>query len=175
MMEPAKPAPHPEHPLQASEGTNDRCASLSFFLADENATVALAQLLKTCLKPGMVIYLHGDLGAGKTTLVRGVLNAMGYTGRVKSPTYTLVEPYHIAGLDLRHFDLYRLQDEEEWEAAGFRDEFDGHNIFFIEWPEHALGLIPHADMEIYFEILPQGRNVVIRTGTPSGEECLKRL
>ena len=169
------PAPHPEHPQQAREGTNDRRASLSFFLADESATVALAQRLKAFLKPGMVIYLHGDLGAGKTTLVRGMLNELGYTGRVKSPTYTLVEPYHIAGLDLRHFDLYRLQDDEEWEAAGFRDEFDGHNIFFIEWPEHARGLIPQAEMEIYFEILPQGRNVVIQTGTPSGRECLKRL
>jgi tRNA threonylcarbamoyladenosine biosynthesis protein TsaE len=175
MMEPAMPAPYPDPTPQAGEGTNDRCASLSFFLADESATLALAQRLRACLKPGMVIYLHGDLGAGKTTLVRGVLNAMGYTGRVKSPTYTLVEPYHIAGLDLRHFDLYRLQHDDEWEAAGFRDEFDGHNIFFIEWPEHALGLIPQADMEIYFEILPQGRNVVIQTGTLSGRECLKRL
>jgi tRNA threonylcarbamoyladenosine biosynthesis protein TsaE len=144
-------------------------------LADENATIELAQRLAAQLKSGMVIYLHGDLGAGKTTLVRGVLNALGYTGRVKSPTYTLVEPYHIAGLDLRHFDLYRLHDEEEWEAAGFRDEFDGHNIFFIEWPEHAPRLIPHADMKINIEILQQGRNVEIQADTPTGRECLKWL
>jgi len=78
---------------------------------------------------------------------------------VKSPTYTLVEPYGVSGLDLRHFDLYRLHDEEEWEAAGFRDEFDGRNIFFIEWPEKAQGLIPQADVEIAFEILAHGRNV----------------
>ncbi len=161
--------------IHAEEVTKDSCASLSIFLADEGATIELAQRLAACLKPGMVIYLLGDLGAGKTTLVRGMLNALGYTGRVKSPTYTLVEPYHIAGLDLRHFDLYRLQDEEEWEAAGFRDEFDGYSIFFIEWPEHAPGLIPQADIKIYFEILPHGRNVVIQTGTTSGEECLKRL
>lgn len=144
-------------------------------LADESATVALAQRLAACLKPGMVIYLYGDLGAGKTTLVRGVLNALGYTGRVKSPTYTLVEPYHIAGLDLRHFDLYRLHDEEEWEAAGFRDEFDGRNIFFIEWPEHALGLIPPADVKIDFEILAQGRKVAIQADTSTGRECLMQL
>jgi tRNA threonylcarbamoyladenosine biosynthesis protein TsaE len=144
-------------------------------LADESATVTLAQRLAARLRPGMVIYLHGDLGAGKTTLVRGVLNALGHTGRVKSPTYTLVEPYHIAGLDLRHFDLYRLHDEEEWEAAGFRDEFDGHNIFFIEWPEHARGLIPQADLKIGFEILEQGRNVEIQAHTPTGRECLKQL
>jgi tRNA threonylcarbamoyladenosine biosynthesis protein TsaE len=144
-------------------------------LADENATLALAQRLAARLKPGMVIYLHGDLGAGKTTLVRGALDALGYKGRVKSPTYTLVEPYHIAGLDLRHFDLYRLQDEEEWDSAGFRDEFDGHNIFFIEWPEHAQGLLPQADVGIVFEILPQGRNVEIRGCTPAGLECLEQL
>ena len=144
-------------------------------LADESATVALAQRLAAILKPGMVIYLYGDLGAGKTTLVRGMLNALGYAGRVKSPTYTLVEPYHIDGLDLRHFDLYRLHDEEECEAAGFRDEFDGRSIFLIEWPEKALGFIPQADVEIVFEILPHGRNVGIRGGTPTGRECLKQF
>jgi tRNA threonylcarbamoyladenosine biosynthesis protein TsaE len=144
-------------------------------LDDEKATFALAQRLAAQLKPGMVIYLHGDLGAGKTTLVRGVLNALDYKGRVKSPTYTLVEPYHIAGLDLRHFDLYRLQDEEEWDSSGFRDEFDGHNIFFIEWPEHAQGLLPQADVRIVFEILPQGRNVEIRGHTPTGRECVEQL
>ena len=150
-------------------------ASLSFHLADESATIALAHRLSAQLKPGMVIYLHGDLGAGKTTLVRGVLNALGYSGRVKSPTYTLVEPYHIAGLDLRHFDLYRLHDEKEWESAGFRDEFDGHNIFFIEWPEKAQRLIPQADVKIDFEILAQGRKVEIHANTSTGRECLKQL
>jgi len=175
MMEPAMPAPHANPPPQAGEGTNDRCANLSFLLADEDATIALAQRIAAQLNPGMVIYLHGDLGAGKTTLVRGVLNALGYGGRVKSPTYTLVEPYHIAGLDLRHFDLYRLHDEEEWEAAGFRDEFDGHNIFFIEWPERAQGLIPQADMEITFEILTQGRETKIHAHTQMGKQCLGQL
>ncbi|MGA7749264.1 MAG: tRNA (adenosine(37)-N6)-threonylcarbamoyltransferase complex ATPase subunit type 1 TsaE, partial [Gallionella sp.] len=160
---------------EGSRGTNDRCASLSIFLADESATIALARHLSSNFKPGMVIYLYGDLGAGKTTLVRGVLNALGYTGRVKSPTYTLVESYHIAGLDLLHFDLYRLHNKEEWEAAGFRDEFDGRNIFFIEWPEHALGLIPHADLEINFEILTHGRHVKIEANTLAGQECLKPL
>lgn len=168
------PAPLPSPP-QAGEGTNDRCASLSFFLADENATIALAQRLATGLKPGMVIYLHGELGAGKTTLVRGVLNILGYTGRVKSPTYTLVEQYHAAGLDLHHFDLYRLHDEEEWESAGFRDKFDGRNIFFIEWPERARGLIPQADVEVDFEIFASGREVEIRAHTKIGKQCLEQL
>jgi tRNA threonylcarbamoyladenosine biosynthesis protein TsaE len=144
-------------------------------LNDQNATFALAQRLAARLKPGMVIYLQGNLGAGKTTLVRGVLNTLGYTGRVKSPSYTLVEPYHIAELDLRHFDLYRLHDAEEWDSAGFRDEFDGHNIFFIEWPEHAKGKIPQADLKIVFDILPIGRNVEIMGNTPTGRECLKQI
>jgi tRNA threonylcarbamoyladenosine biosynthesis protein TsaE len=144
-------------------------------LADENATAELAWHLSKCIQPGMVIYLHGDLGAGKTTLVRGVLNALGYSGRVKSPTYTLVEPYHIAGpgLDLRHFDLYRLRNQEEWDAAGFRDEFNEHNIFFIEWPERAQGLIPPADLKISLEILAHGRHVRIEACTTTSRECLK--
>jgi tRNA threonylcarbamoyladenosine biosynthesis protein TsaE len=144
-------------------------------LDDENATYALAQRFAARLKPGMVIYLQGDLGAGKTTFVRGVLNALGYEGRVKSPTYTLVEPYHVAELDLRHFDLYRLQDEEEWNSAGFRDEFDGCNILLIEWPERAQGLLPQEDLGIVFEILPHGRNVEITGRTPTGRVCLEQL
>lgn len=143
--------------------------------ADENATAAFAQRLSAKLKPGMVIYLHGDLGAGKTTLVREVLRALDYSGRVKSPTYTLVEPYHVAGLDLRHFDLYRLHDEKEWESAGFRDEFDGHNIFFIEWPEKAQQSLPSADISITFEILDQGRRISVIASTEMGKQCLLQL
>jgi len=154
---------------------SDDDSRISMNLADESATIALARRLAASLKPGMVIYLHGDLGAGKTTLVRGVLNALGYNGRVKSPTYAPVEHYHIGGLDLRHFDLYRLHDKEEWDTAGFRDEFDGHNIFFIEWPERALELIPQADMIFCFVILLRGRDVEIQAKTSTGKECLRRL
>lgn len=148
---------------------------ITLHLPDEDATLALAQRLAAQLRPGMVIYLHGDLGAGKTTLVRGVLNALGHAGRVKSPTYTLIEPYRAAGLDLCHFDLYRLDDEQEWEAAGFRDEFDGRNIFLVEWPEKAQGLLPQADMEIALEILPHGRNAEIHANTELGRQCIKQL
>ena len=123
----------------------------------------------------MVIYLYGDLGAGKSTLVRGILNGLGYAGRVKSPTYALVEPYHIAGLDLRHFDLYRLHSADEWDSAGFRDEFDGSNIVFIEWPEKAQGLLPPADLEISFHHLGHGREIDIRSNTEMGKRCLEQL
>lgn len=121
-----------------------------------------------------MIYLHGDLGAGKTTLVRGILNALGYTGRVKSPTYTLLEPYQAGGLDLRHFDLYRLNDEYEWESAGFRDEFDGRNVLFIEWPEKVPNLLPAADIEIDFAITNLARDANIRANTKTGTTCLER-
>lgn len=123
----------------------------------------------------MVIYLRGDLGAGKTTLVRGLLRALGYEGRVKSPTYTLIEQYDLAGLNLRHFDLYRFRDAEEWEAAGFRDEFNGDNVCLVEWPEQAAELLPLADLEIVFNILPDGRTLDLYAHTATGKQCLAAL
>lgn len=149
------------------------CDDSRITLADENATLALAARLAAQLHPGMIFHLHGDLGAGKTCLVRGILQALGYTGRVKSPTYTLLEPYHIGELNLRHFDLYRLHDENEWESAGFRDEFNGHNIHFIEWPEKAS--VPQADVIINLNFLPLGREVFLKGNTTIGRTCLKQL
>ena len=139
---------------------------------DEVATGAFAARLASGIKPGMLIYLHGDLGAGKTTLVRGILHALGYIGRVKSPTYTLLEQYQVGGLNLRHFDLYRFHDENEWEAAGFRDEFDGNNVCLVEWPQNAQALLPQADIEIRFEILPGSRNIEVLANSQTGRECL---
>jgi tRNA threonylcarbamoyladenosine biosynthesis protein TsaE len=144
-------------------------------LANEADTISFAAQLAQHIQAGMVIYLRGDLGAGKTTLVRALLNTLGHTGRVKSPTYTLLEQYEAGGLHLCHFDLYRFHDEEEWEAAGFRDEFNGHNVCLVEWPEKAEGLMPQADVEILFEILPSGRNLTIRANTETGKQCLSSL
>lgn len=147
---------------------------ITLTLANEAATLAaggrLAEALK--LKPGMTIYLHGDLGSGKTTLVRGLLHHLGHMGKVKSPTYTLVEPYVISGLNLYHFDLYRFVDPEEWEAAGFRDYFNPRSICLIEWPEKAGDLLPTADMDIHLELLDRGRKITITANTDNGRQCL---
>lgn len=126
-------------------------------LEDEAATLAVAARLATQLTRGQVVYLVGDLGAGKTTFVRGVLHALGHAGKVKSPTYTIVEPYPLAIGQFNHFDLYRFQDPEEWEAAGFRDYFNTDSVCLVEWPEKAGSLLPTPDIEVRFDILPQGR------------------
>ncbi len=153
-------------------------------LADEAATLALGAHLAQVLVPGINIYLHGNLGAGKTTLVRGLLHALGHQGKVKSPTYTLVEPYVLASddnaaLNLYHFDLYRFIDPEEWEAAGFRDYFNPQSICLVEWPEKAYGLLPAADLDIHIglSLSPQtaGRQVSISANTASGKQCLAKL
>ena len=151
---------------------NEDDSRINLILADEIATASLAQRLAAKLKPGLIIYLKGDLGSGKTTFVRNVLSALDYQGRVKSPTYALVETYSIAGLDLLHFDLYRLQDPEEWESAGFREELDEKNILFIEWPEKAAVYLPVADIEISLEMNGYARKATLRANTTMGRQCL---
>lgn len=124
---------------------------------DEAATVALGAKLARYLPLGSVVFLHGQLGAGKTTLVRGCLRAFGFEGAVKSPTYTLVEPYVLGHKEIYHFDLYRLSDPEELEFMGVRDYFHTNALCFIEWPERGEGILPSADVEITIEVGPEGR------------------
>jgi tRNA threonylcarbamoyladenosine biosynthesis protein TsaE len=148
---------------------------LTTFLPDEGATLALGRALAPALEPGLVVYLEGDLGAGKTTLVRGILRGLGYEGAVKSPTYTLVELYSLSRLDLHHFDFYRFHDPREWIDAGFRESFNGRIVSLIEWPRKAAGLLPPADVEIALEPGGTGRSASLRCGSPAGERVLTRL
>ncbi len=144
-------------------------------LPDENATLALGAAIAPHLVPGLVVTLAGELGAGKTTLVRGLLRALGHAGRVKSPTYTLVEVYEVSRLHLYHFDFYRFHDPKEWIDAGFRDTFNGRNVCLIEWPERAQGQLPAADLEISLAVTEPGRRATLTACSPAGEQLLAAL
>ena len=148
---------------------------LKLHLPDEDATRALGARLARVLAPGLAVYLRGDLGSGKTTLVRGLLRGLGYPGHVRSPTYTLVELYTVSRLNLYHFDFYRFRDPKECRDAGFNEYFNGASVCLVEWPEKASGLLPAADLEIALEFAGDGRDLEIRAGTESGNACLNRL
>ena len=144
-------------------------------LATEADTLAFGRALAPLLRPGMVVYLRGELGAGKTTLVRGLLRALGVTERVKSPTYTLVEPYVISRLYLYHFDFYRFSRSDEWVDAGFREHFNRDSVCLVEWPEKAGGQLPAPDLGIVMEVDGNGRRITVSADTEAGEICLARL
>lgn len=151
-------------------------------LNDEAATLAYGARFASILLPGLNIYLHGDLGAGKTTFVRGVLHGLGHTGKVKSPTYTLVELYELEAYviesnvksryNIYHFDLYRFTDEEEWDAAGFRDYFNPQSICMIEWPEKAVHVLPEPDIHVQLILFKEGRKIQFSASSALGKQCL---
>jgi tRNA threonylcarbamoyladenosine biosynthesis protein TsaE len=144
-------------------------------LEEEKDTLELGATLAPCLAPGLTIYLRGELGAGKTTLVRGIVRALGHAGTVRSPTYALVEVYELSRLNLHHFDFYRLRDPREWIDAGFRESFDGRNITVIEWPEKAGTWLPTADLEIRMAFAETGREVTLNSNSLAGQKCLALL
>lgn len=151
-------------------------APLHVHLADEAATRALGARLAACVGPGMSVHLSGDLGAGKTTLARGLVQALGFAGKVKSPTYTLVEPYKDSRLSLYHLDLFRFRVPEEWRDAGLDECFNTRSICLVEWPERAAGLLPPADLCVRLAAPPAGgRDATIDAGTTRGEQCLTAL
>ena len=152
-----------------SEGT------LEVFLPDEAATVTMGQRLGLACMGGAVVYLAGTLGAGKTTLTRGVLQAFGHSGAVKSPTYTLVEMYELAEQTVYHFDLYRLADPEELEYMGIRDYFSKHNLLVVEWPSRGEGFLPGPDLSAEVSVIGEGRQITIRAHSSLGTQILQRL
>jgi tRNA threonylcarbamoyladenosine biosynthesis protein TsaE len=146
-----------------------------FFVADEAAMVAWGAHLARAATPGLVIYLSGDLGMGKTTLARGFIQTLGHRGAVKSPTYTLVEPYQTASWQIYHFDLYRLGDPEELEFMGIRDYFTDAAICLVEWPERGDTVLPPADLGINIGAEGSGRRVQVVANSVLGKAVLARL
>ncbi len=148
-------------------------------LHDEAGTAALGSALARAIVPGLAIYLHGDLGAGKTALTRALLHAAGHVGNVKSPTYTLSEPYSVllGGriVSVIHFDLYRMASAEEFLDAGFREDFNGDNICIVEWPEKAEAVLPPPDLNVWLSVAGQGRDVELQALSDLGSLCLDRL
>lgn len=144
-------------------------------LPDLEATLAWGRSLGARLWPGAIVFLSGTLGAGKTSLCQGVLSALGHTGPVKSPTYTLVEPYTLTHRNVYHFDLYRLVDPEELEWIGGRDYFDGESICLIEWPERGAGALPAPDLTLSLELAGTGRTLWITAGSARGQALLAAL
>jgi tRNA threonylcarbamoyladenosine biosynthesis protein TsaE len=149
--------------------------TLTLNAPDEAAMVAIGGKLARALQPGTVVYLVGGLGMGKTTLTRGVVQRLGHGGAVKSPTYTLVEPYELGELNLYHFDLYRVGDAEELEFMGIRDYFGDDSLCLVEWPERGAGVLPPADLVITIEREGTGRCLRLCAGSARGSAALAQL
>lgn len=147
-----------------------------FHLVGEAAQEAFGARLSAALPGGaMVVFLEGNLGAGKTTLVRGILRGFGYRGGVKSPTYTLMEPYEIGGRRCAHLDLYRLGDPEELEFLGLRDLLGEEQLVLIEWPERGAGVLPAPDLRVIIGISGESRNLRLEAETLRGREVIEKL
>lgn len=144
-------------------------------IVGEEAMVAFGYRLGLALSRGGIVYLNGDLGTGKTTVCRGILQALGHRGAVKSPTYTLVEPYVLGGRSVYHFDLYRLADPEELEYIGIRDYFEPHGLCLVEWPERGKAYLPEPDVLMHLSVIGEDRQVICEAGTDYGLEIIKRL
>ena len=142
---------------------------------DEEAMVALGARVAAVCEPGLVVFLEGDLGMGKTTFSRGFIRALGHSGAVKSPTYTLVEPYQLGELQVFHFDLYRLEDPEELEFMGIRDYFGDMSVCLVEWPERGLGALPLGDLVINIARTGSGRRLMFEAATERGRRVLARM
>ncbi len=158
-------------------------ADREYLLADEAATASLAATLAGCLGPGFVLYLSGDLGAGKTAFTRALLRVLGHTGRVRSPTFTLAETYNLSSFDLYHFDFYRFSSNEEWLDLGFDEYLGGSGAAVVEWPELGGDALPVPDLWLRLSVPaetrgdPDGTRRVagLAAGTERGRRCLSTI
>ncbi|CAG1008022.1 tRNA threonylcarbamoyladenosine biosynthesis protein TsaE [Burkholderiales bacterium] len=152
-------------------------ATFRTHLPDAAATEAAGRALARGLAGGMLVTLSGELGAGKTTLARGVLRGLGWEGPVKSPSYTLLEHYPLSSLYLYHFDFYRFADPQEWETVGAAEAFTPRSVGLVEWPERVAGFLPPADLEVH--LLPatggDGRTLELAATTTAGERCVSEI
>lgn len=144
-------------------------------LETEADTLHFAGVLAAGLSRPLVVYLEGELGAGKTTFSRGLIQALGHQGSVKSPTYTIVEPYTLASGAVYHMDLYRLADPEELEYLGVRDYLEEQAILLVEWPSRGTGVIPVPDLVLTLAVQGEGRGLTLTAHTPSGKASLAHL
>ncbi len=143
-------------------------------MPDEQATLQFGARLAVGIAPGRVLHLRGELGSGKTTVARGLLRALGHAGRIKSPTYALVELYTLSSLNLYHFDLYRFKNKDEWLSAGFREYFNPESACIVEWPERAGGLLPPPDLEARLDFDGEGRCIRLLAHTAAGSSWLSQ-
>jgi tRNA threonylcarbamoyladenosine biosynthesis protein TsaE len=144
-------------------------------LPDAAATTRLGAALAAGVAAGRVLHLSGELGTGKTTLVRGLLRALGVAGPIKSPTYAWVEPYSISSLDLYHFDFYRFADRNAWLSSGLREYFRPETACIVEWPERAADLLPAPDLAVRLSYEGEARAAAISAHSPAGEAWLASL
>jgi len=160
---------------RASRQAGDVAAPARYALADENATLALGRRFADVLRDGLVVYLHGELGAGKTSFARALLQALGVGERIKSPTYSLVEQYRAGERSAWHLDLYRIADPGELEWLGLDALADPAAVVLVEWPERGRGALPAPDVELELAYAGSGRTAVLRAGTERGRDFLARL
>lgn len=161
------------HPPIVETGNENATRRMVIWRTESDTAAFAGRLAASPAVRNAFIALHGDLGAGKTTLVRHLLRALGVCGRIKSPTYAVVEPHEAEGLSVWHFDFYRFGDSREWEEAGFRDLFASPGLKLAEWPEKAAGVLPVADLVLRIDTQSdESRVVTCEAGTPTGQALL---